>query len=81
MTTVAQASTSAEISTRAARDSRYRSHIPANRANFSGAGSGFFLAQNHRMGYRDLRLNYVRCVSHFGTEQCGFIVMLKSVTT
>jgi hypothetical protein len=46
---------------------------PAHRADFSGARSGSLLAHNQRMGYRALRLDYVRCVSHFGTELCGSI--------
>lgn len=76
MTSAALASTSAADFNQSgtARDSRDRfTSGPANRADFSETGSGSFLAHNQRMGYRALRLDYVRCISHFGTELCGLI--------
>src|ERR1700722_12143896 len=45
---------------------------PAHRADF-GARSGSLLAHNQPIGCRALRLDYVRCVSHFGAELCGSI--------
>jgi hypothetical protein len=75
MTSAALASTSAAISTRAARLAvgAVVSYQILLIVLICETGSGSFLAHDQRVGYRALHLDGVGRVSHFGAELCGFI--------